>query len=730
MTILVTGGAGFIGSHLCEKLIEEGKEVVCLDGFTDFYDPEIKKGNIKNLLKKEDFFLYEGSILNDSDLKNIFDNFNIKKVVHLAALAGVRPSIEDPKEYMKVNANGTINLLEIAKDNSVKNFIFASSSSIYGENEKVPFSESDKTRNQTSPYAASKISAEAICKTYHNLYGIPTKILRLFTVYGPRQRPEMAIHKFTRQIFNDEKITLYGDGTTARDYTYVADIVDGIVAALEDDSQFEIFNLGNSETISLNKLVDVLDKNINKKIKKENTPQKPGDVSITYADIEKAKNKLGYNPKISIDEGVKKFVAWYMREMIEFDKRSISVIGGAGYVGLVTSVGLAHIGHRVTSVDVDERKIKKLRQCQSPIHEDGIEDLINENQRANRLSFTTNLEAAVKDSDFIFIAVGTPAKKDGSADLSQIEAVAGRLSKIDFENKKTIVLKSTAPVGVEDIFEKELKGKNFSIIYNPEFLREGSGLEDFFNPFRLIFGSDSKKSIEELKNIYKPFIKLGVPVVETDIKSAQLIKYTANNYLATRLSFINEISNICDLLGVNFDDVKEGVGLDPRIGSGYLNPGPGFGGPCLPKDLNAMIATSKSHGYDARFLQAVLDKNNRQIKKVVEETKKVVKKGSTVAVWGLTFKAGTDDVRNSPSMDVIKELITKGYKVRAYDPKGIKEAQREIPTINYSETPLGAAKGADLLLILVDWDEFKRQDMEEVKKKMNRANIIDFQNII
>ena len=647
MAILVTGGAGFIGSHLCEKLIQDGKEVVCMDNFTDFYDPKIKKENIKSLLKEENFTLYKGSILNESDLQSVFSRFDIEKIVHLAALAGVRPSIEDPKSYMEVNAGGTVNLLEFAKDVSVKNFIFASSSSVYGENEKIPFSETDKVVNQTSPYGASKASAEAVCKTYHNLYDLPIKILRFFTVYGPRQRPEMAIHKFTRQIFSGEEITLYGDGTSARDYTYVTDIVDGIVAALKDDSQFEIFNLGNSETVSLNKLVDVLGKSINKEIKKENAPQKPGDVSVTYADIEKARNKLDYDPKVSIEKGVKKFISWYMREMIEFEKRSISVIGGAGYVGLVTSVGLAHIGHRVTSVDVDKQKIKKLKQAQSPIHEEGIEDLIDENQRANRLSFTTDLKAAVTGSDFIFITVGTPAKKDGSADLYQIKAVAKRLSEIKFEDKKTIILKSTAPVGVENIFEKELEGKDFSIIYNPEFLREGSGLKDFFNPFRLIFGSDSKKAIEELKNIYKPFIKLGIPVVETDIKSAQLIKYTANNYLATRLSFVNEISNICDLLDVDFKDVKKGVGLDPRVGSKYLNPGPGFGGPCLPKDLKAMIATSKSYGYNAQFLQAVLDKNNRQIKKVVEEIKKVVKKGSTVAVWGLTFKAKTGDVRNS-----------------------------------------------------------------------------------
>ncbi len=335
---LVTGGAGFIGSHLCEKLVDEGHEVIALDNFNDFYDPEIKKRNISGLIDNPNFTLIPGDILDVDLLEAIFSS-NVDKVnklslgvdgletvdteipstqdltpnslIHLAAMAGVRPSLVSPTKYVDVDIKGTVNLLEATRKYDVEKFVFGSSSSVYGINEKVPFSEDDVTDLQISPYATAKKAAEGYCKTYNHLYDIPIAALRFFTVYGTRQRPEMAIHKFARLMDNGERIPMYGDGTSARDYTYVDDIVDGIVAALKADFNFEVFNLGNSETIELRDLIELIGEKMGVEPNIERQPEQPGDVPITYADISKSEKLLGYDPQVSIEEGVERFVEWY-----------------------------------------------------------------------------------------------------------------------------------------------------------------------------------------------------------------------------------------------------------------------------------------------------------------------------------------------------------------------------------------------------------------------------------
>jgi len=335
-SILVTGAAGFIGSHLCERLLEEDYRVVGLDNFNDFYDPEIKKRNVSGLLDNPNFTLIPGDILNRELLEAIFsgdcetvkrlslapeehpvDSLNPssqlpapKVVIHLAAMAGVRPSLVSPTKYVDVDIKGTVNLLEMAREYYLDRFVFGSSSSVYGVNEKVPFSEDDVTDFQVSPYATAKKSAEQYCKTYNHLYDIPIAALRFFTVYGPRQRPEMAIHKFARLMANDEPIPMYGDGTSRRDYTYIDDIVDGIVATLNTDYDFEIFNLGNSETVKLKDLIELIGEKMGVEPEIDQKAEQPGDVPITYADITKSKKMLDYNPQVSIEEGVEKFVNW------------------------------------------------------------------------------------------------------------------------------------------------------------------------------------------------------------------------------------------------------------------------------------------------------------------------------------------------------------------------------------------------------------------------------------
>ena len=312
-TILVTGGAGFIGSHLCERLLRDGIRVICLDNFDSFYDPNIKIKNAERMAKRfpDLFELVTGDIRSPDHLKGIFQKNKIDSVVHLAARAGVRPSIAEPLLYQDVNIRGTMVLLDACKENGIQNFIFASSSSVYGENQRVPFKEEDLNIQPISPYGATKRAGELLCYSYHHLFRMNVACLRIFTAYGPRQRPEMAIHKFTHLIDQGEKIPIYGDGTSRRDYTYIDDLVDGILGVIRYHKGFEIYNLGESQTTSLKELIRLIEEAFGKKASIEMLEPQPGDVSTTYADITKAKRMLKYQPNVRMEEGIKRFVEWY-----------------------------------------------------------------------------------------------------------------------------------------------------------------------------------------------------------------------------------------------------------------------------------------------------------------------------------------------------------------------------------------------------------------------------------
>jgi UDP-glucuronate 4-epimerase len=312
-TIFVTGGAGFIGSHLCERLLREGHHVICFDNFDDFYDPQIKIKNVEGIRKNISgpFELFTGDIRNHDHLAEIFKKNRVDFIVHLAARAGVRPSLTQPLLYEDVNLKGTIVLLETCKEYGVKDFVFASSSSVYGENQRVPFSENDFDIQPISPYGATKQAGELFCYSYHHLYQMNIACLRIFTAYGPRQRPEMAIHKFTRLIDRGERISIYGDGSSRRDYTYIDDLIEGILAVIRHNRGFEIYNLGESQTTALKELVQWIEKALGKKANIEMVDSQPGDVSVTYANIAKANKMLKYRPKVNMEKGIKRFVEWY-----------------------------------------------------------------------------------------------------------------------------------------------------------------------------------------------------------------------------------------------------------------------------------------------------------------------------------------------------------------------------------------------------------------------------------
>jgi UDP-glucuronate 4-epimerase len=315
MQFLLTGGAGFIGSHLAEKLLNDGHTVHCLDNFNDYYSPQIKRENIQTASLDAAYHLYEGDILDMQFLSAMFSRTRYDCVIHLAARAGVRPSIQDPLLYEKVNVLGTMHLLELCKQHRIKKFIFASSSSVYGANVKVPFSESDSVDNPVSPYAATKKAGELICHTYHHLYDLSVSCLRFFTVYGPRQRPDMAIHKFARFIYEGKPIPVYGNGKSKRDYTYIDDIIQGVLGAIEHCQGYHIYNLGESRTVELLYLIELLQKSLGRKANMQFFPEQPGDVPMTFADIQHAREEIKYNPQISIEDGISSFIEWFLKRM-------------------------------------------------------------------------------------------------------------------------------------------------------------------------------------------------------------------------------------------------------------------------------------------------------------------------------------------------------------------------------------------------------------------------------
>lgn len=416
------------------------------------------------------------------------------------------------------------------------------------------------------------------------------------------------------------------------------------------------------------------------------------------------------------------------------NEHCIAIIG-TGFVGLTTGAGLSELGNKVICVDIDERKINSLSNGYVPIYEEGLSELVERNKKLARLTFTTDITEAVRLSDIIFICVGTPSKENGEVDLSQvISAVEGISTSLN--SYKIIAIKSTVPVGtlelIESILSKEnkLKGRDYDLAVVPEFLREGKAVYDFFNPTRIVIGAEKEDVSKILAEIFLP---LNAPVVYTTPITAQLIKYASNAFLAARISFINEIANICDHIGINVKDVIEGMKYDKRIGGHYLSPGIGFGGPCLIKDLNGLIKMAENYGYQPNYLKSILEKNDHQVSYILGKLKRLLGSfnGDTyIGVLGLTFKPDTNDVRNSLSIKIIREIRTSGAKVKAYDPKGLEEAKKYISGILFCDNLYETADNSNALLILTAWNEFKEMDLERIRYSMKSPIIIDGVNVL
>jgi UDPglucose 6-dehydrogenase len=409
---------------------------------------------------------------------------------------------------------------------------------------------------------------------------------------------------------------------------------------------------------------------------------------------------------------------------------------GTGYVGLVSGACFADFGHHVTCVDKDETKIAALQRGEIPIFEPDLDRLVQTNCREQRLGFTTETDAAVRSADVVFIAVGTPSRRgDGHADLSYVYAAATEIAR-SLQGFTVVVTKSTVPVGTGDEVERLIREANHSadvvIASNPEFLREGAAIRDFKHPDRIVVGTDDERGRNVLAEVYRPLRLNQAPLMYTSRRTAELIKYAANAFLATKITFINEIADLAERVGADVQEVARGIGLDNRIGSKFLHAGPGFGGSCFPKDTRALVKTAQDHDVPLRVVEAVLTVNDTRKRAMARKVATALDgsvRGKTVAVLGLTFKPNTDDMREAPSIPLITALRDLGAKVRAYDPVGAVQALREMPDLEISEGPYQCAAGADALVIVTEWEQFRALDLERLKTVMTKPVIVDLRNI-
>src|SRR5258705_8792909 len=412
----------------------------------------------------------------------------------------------------------------------------------------------------------------------------------------------------------------------------------------------------------------------------------------------------------------------------------IAVIG-TGYVGLVTGACFAEFGVDVTCVDVDEEKIERLLKGVMPIYEPGLEHLVSKNTQAGRLRFTTDVQQAIEQALVIFLAVGTPPRSDGSPDLSFVESAAGSIAE-HMNGYKVVVTKSTVPIGTGEhirklITERKKTRAGFGVVSNPEFLREGAAINDFMRPDRVVIGSRDEEAIAIMRDLYRPLYLIEAPFVVTSLEAAELTKYAANAFLATKISFINEIATLCESIGCDVHDVARAIGMDKRIGSKFLHPGPGFGGSCFPKDTQALASVARQFGRDSIIVDAVIEVNRRQRLAMIPKIEELLgdRTGKTVAILGLAFKPEADDMREAPAIDIISGLLERGATVRAYDPVAMTEAAKVMPEVSFTRDEYEAVKDADELVFVTEWNQFQALDMGRVRDLMKSPRIADLRNI-
>jgi nucleotide sugar dehydrogenase len=750
---VLTGGAGFVGSHIAERLLANDIDVVCLDNFVTG-----SADNVAHLHGREGFRLIEADVSDYISIPGPVDY-----VLHFASPASPIDYAELPIETMKAGSLGTLHTLDLAKEKGAR-YLMASTSESYGDPLIHPQPETYWGNvNPVGPrscYDEAKRFAEALTTSYRMKHGVNTAIMRIFNTYGPRMRPNdgRAIPNFIGQSLSGAPITVQGDGSQTRSMCHVDDLVEGALRLLFSDLAGPV-NIGNPYEMTILQLANLVRELTESDSRVEFIERAQDDPSQRQPDITVARTELHWEPRVDVRDGLLETIAWFRDgadrtaqawvlplavEVKQHPRHKVAVIG-TGYVGAVTSTCLAFLGHEVCGLDTDSVRAAQLNNGQAPFHEPGLPELLKTTLSTGRLRFTDALSAALSDADFVFLCVGTPPGSDGSPDLTQLEGAIQSLAPY-LRADAVIINKSTVPVGsgnwTRAILEDALEGNRdltFHVVSNPEFLREGSAINDFLYPDRIVLGG-ADIDVSRVEELYQPVLKqtfecgrrnLRPKLITTELASAEMIKYAANAFLATKISFANEIAQLCELFGADARQVLPAIGADHRVGTAFLNSGVGWGGSCFGKDVAALIASGQEYGYAPTMLQATVEINKTQrvgaVRKLQRELHML--KGRRIALLGLTFKPGTDDLRDAPALDIARQLIAAGAKVSAFDPV-VKVLPDELGAVRLTRDAYDAADRADAVVVTTEWPEFRLIDPANLRRVMRGDIVIDGRNFL
>ncbi len=753
---VITGGAGFLGSHLAERLLDQQIEVVCLDNFVTG-SPD----NVAHLLGRDGFRLLRTDVTDHISVPGPVDF-----VLHFASPASPIDYAELPIETLKVGSIGTLHALGLAKDKGAR-FLLASTSETYGDPLVHPQPESYWGNvNPVGPracYDEAKRFAEAITTSYRTHHGVDSAIMRIFNTYGPRMRPNdgRAIPNFVRQALAGEPITVAGDGSQTRSVCYVDDLIEGALRLWFSDLTGPV-NIGNPHEMTMLEVAQLVREIAGSDSAVTFIERPTDDPSIRRPDITIARTELDWEPEVGVVDGLTRTVGWFrdrdpadaglwverpdvpLPREAEMRRYKVAVVG-TGYVGAVTSTCLAWLGHDVCGLDTDEVRAAQLNEGQVPFFEPGLSELVTETLASGRLRFTDQPAEALSGADFVFLCVGTPPSPNGMPDLQQIEGALRSLAPYVHADS-VIVNKSTVPVGsgnwARTILEESLPRDGqpaFHVVSNPEFLREGSAIADFLHPDRIVLGG-SDGGVGRVAEMYRPVLQQSFPggrrsgkplLISTQLASAEMIKYAANAFLATKISFANEIANLCELVGADARQVLPAIGADQRIGAQFLSPGVGWGGSCFGKDVAALVATGQEYGYSSTLLRATVEVNQMQRAAAVRKLQRELRvlKGRRIAILGLAFKPGTDDLRDAPALDIARRLLAAGAVVAAYDPI-VKKLPDDLSTVRMAADTYDAADRADAVVLATEWAEFREVDPGALRRVMRGDLVLDGRNFL
>jgi nucleotide sugar dehydrogenase len=754
---VITGGAGFLGSHLAERLLDEGIDVLCLDNFiTGSAD------NVQHLQGRDGFRLLRADVTDHIVVPGPVDY-----VLHFASPASPIDYAELPIETLKVGSIGTLHSLGLAREKGAR-FLVASTSETYGDPQVHPQPESYWGNvNPVGPracYDEAKRFAEAITTSYRTRHRVNTAIMRIFNTYGPRMRPNdgRAIPTFVRQALAGEPITVAGDGSQTRSVCYVDDLIDGAVRLLFSDLAGPV-NIGNPHEQSMLELAELVREIAGGDSPIEFIDRPTDDPSVRKPDITLARTELGWEPDVDVRDGLDRTIEWFrerpelmdgaprraMPKSLTPPKRKptgfkVAVVG-TGYVGAVTASCLAWLGHQVCGLDADPVRAAQLNEGQVPFFEPGLSELLTSTLATERLAFTDQPAEALSGADFIFLCVGTPPTPSGTPNLAQLDSALRSVAPY-LRTDTVVVNKSTVPVGsgnwartiIEEVLPRDRQPR-FHVVSNPEFLREGSAIGDFMHPDRIVLGGDAD-GVRLAEELYRPVLEQSFSrgrrsrrpeLIATQLTSAEMIKYAANAFLATKISFANEIANLCELVGADARQVLPAIGADQRIGPQFLSPGIGWGGSCFGKDVAALVATGQEYGYSSALLQATVEVNGAQREAAVRKLQRELRvlKGRRIAILGLAFKPGTDDLRDAPALDIARRLLAAGCVVSAYDPE-VKSLPAGLDAVRIAADAYDAADRVDAVVLATEWPQFRTIEPEVLHRAMKGDLVLDGRNFL